>query len=171
MEAEQEIPTGPCNYCGHGNPDRLTACPGCGNPYVTDTEPKQKSKGLAYFLAVVFGPIGLAYIKAWWPAGVLIILHVPFILTRTVMPWGLIMTRLFSLVTVWHHFSEDQPNLRRESNRLLEAAAKLEKTDRTAAIAAYREIARLYPETPASAEAERNIETLMRSGSSVATAD
>ena len=51
---------------------------------------------------------------------------------------------------------------RRDAARFLNAAARLESVDREKAIAAYRDIVRLYPNTTASREAAQNIEILIR---------
>jgi hypothetical protein len=51
---------------------------------------------------------------------------------------------------------------RREAVRLLDEAARLESSDRAKAITTYQEIVRLFPNTPASREAEQNIQTLTR---------
>lgn len=162
METEQ-VPAASCDYCGHENPDGLHACPGCGTPLVNETQPEQKSKAWAYAFAVVFGPLGLLYIRAWWPAFVLVIVRAPFLLTHTATNlWVMLGIRFFSVITVWHEFSETEPSAGREANRLLDEAAKLERNDRAAATAAYQNIIRDYPGTSASSAASRNIKVLSR---------
>lgn len=152
----------PCDYCGAENPERQPTCPGCGKPLVEDTRPKQKSKGLAYGLTIIFGPIGLLYVGAWWPAAVLIVARLPFFLTHTGGMWVMLGVRFFSVIAVWHYLSEKQPDARREATRLLNYAATLEKKDRAAAVTVYQEVVRTFPNTPASAEAQRNIQVLSR---------
>ena len=50
-----------------------------------------------------------------------------------------------------------------DAQSLLNVAARLESIDRAQAIAKYREVLALFPETSASAEAERNIQILRKS--------
>src|SRR5437773_10980176 len=145
-----------CDYCGRENPDRFPNCTGCGTPLISappaiESEPKRKSKVLAVFLAVLFGPLGLLYVGAWWPAFVMIGIGVPFILTQTGGVWLSVVGRI--ICAVWAYCAvveEDQDPNQRESAGLLAEAARLESTDRSQAIAAYEEIIRLYPDTPAS---------------------
>ena len=77
-----ESPAAAGDYCGRENPSRLTACKGSGPPLVsapppTDTESLGKSNGLAVFLALLMGQLGLFYVKAWWPALIIMIIKVP----------------------------------------------------------------------------------------------
>ena len=158
-----------CDYCGRLNADGLSACPGCGTPLVSapppaETEPTRKSKTMAVLLALIFGPIGLLYVRAWWPAFVMILIAIPFILTRTGGLWLTIGARIFCAAWAYHAVIEqdEAPNTRRDSARLLDEAARLESVDLFQAVAVYEEIIRLYPHTSASSEAERNIQILKR---------
>jgi hypothetical protein len=159
-----------CEYCGRQNPERLPTCKGCGTPLVStpppssESEPKEKSKGLAIFLALIFGPLGLVYVGAWWPAFVMIAIGAPFILTHTGGLWLMIGSRIACAVWAYNALLEqdDAPNARRDSERLLDKGARLESVDRSKAIAAYEGIVRSYPDTAASREATRNIQILKR---------
>ena len=63
-----------------------------------------------------------------------------------------------------------RPSRSDDAVQLLDRAARLESVDRTQAVAAYEEIIRLFPETRASDEARRNIQTLACSKASTADA-
>ena len=169
MNATTNEPAAACDYCGRENPDRLPACTGCGTPLVsapppTDIEPKGKSKGSAVALALLLGPLGLLYVRAWWPAFVMIVVAAPFIVTRTGGLWLTIGGRI--LCAVWAYYAvieqDEAPNDRRDSARLLDEAARLESVDFSEAIAAYEEIVRRYPDSRASKQATDAIETLKK---------
>ena len=89
----------------------------------------------------------------------MVLLGLPFILTHKGGLWLTFASRI--LCAVWAYYAiielDERPNIRRDSKRLLEKAARLESSDRAMALAAYENIIRLYPDTPASAEAARNI--------------
>ena len=156
-----------CDYCGRENPDRLATCIGCGAPLLAvpppiDTEPKRKSMGLAVCLALIFGPLGLLYVRAWWPAFVMIMTAAAFTLAHHGGLWLTVGGRM--IAAVWAYgvvaAQDEAGNPRRDLAPLLNEAARLESVDRSEAIAAYEEIGRLYPHTAASREAARNIQTL-----------
>jgi hypothetical protein len=94
----------------------------------------------------------------------MMLIAAPFIITHKGGLWLAIGGRLICAAWAYNAAVEqkDAPNLRRESARLLDEAARLESVDFSKAIAAYEEIVRLYPDTPASKQAARNIETLKR---------
>ena len=159
----------PCAYCGCENPERLPICSGCGTslgdtPLPADSKSKGKSKTLAICLALIFGPLGLAYVKAWQTAFLMILIGAPFVLTHTGGMWVTVGSRV--LCAVWAYCvvveQDRSPNAKRDSSRLLDKAASLEGTNRAKAIAVYEEIIRLYPGTSASREAARNTQTLTR---------
>jgi len=87
---------------------------------------------------------------------------VPFILTRTGGVWLPIASRI--LCATWAYclaVEEDgAPNVKRDSKRLLEQAARLENSNPLQAIDAYQKIIDGYPGTLASKEAARNIKVL-----------
>lgn len=155
-----------CDYCGKENTDNLSSCAGCGAPLLEAAEDtlEKKSLGLAILLALVFGPLGLLYVRAYVTAAVAILVGVPFVLTHTLTPYVMLGARAFAVFWAWHTLREEDatPNISRDSYRLLNKAARLEKEDKNKAIETYREIIRLYPDTPASKEAVQNIETLTR---------
>jgi len=165
-----ETPLAACGYCGRANPDRLPACAGCGTPLggaqpqEEDSPLQDKSKALALSLAFLLGPLGLFYVRAWIPAVVIIGLALPFRLTQSGGLWLLIVVRLVCMAVVCYLFSDPEETVApgRDANSLLDQAARLENIDRAQAIAAYEEIIRLYPGTPASHESERNIQTLRK---------
>jgi hypothetical protein len=133
-------------------------------PPPAEPELKGKSKLLAIGLALIFGPLGLLYIKAWENAVVMILIGAPFVLTR---PGGMGLTigsRILSAAWAYCLLIEqdEAPNFSRDSSRLLNEAARLESVDRAKAVAVYEEIVRLYPDTVASKEAARSIQTLTR---------
>jgi hypothetical protein len=117
---------------------------------------------MAVCLTLIFGPLGLLYVGSWWVAAVMIMLYVPFVLTHTGGLWLVIGGRLFSAAWAYGVLfeSDGTPNVGRDATRLLNAAAKLEGSNRMQAIAAYEKIIQLYPNTAASKEAARNIQTL-----------
>lgn len=152
-----------CDYCGRKNPDQLAYCSECGTRLLLEPEPPPpKSKVLAIGLTLVFGPIGLLYVGAWIPAFVLFLATGPFLLAHKGGLWLFILVRILSAAWSYHELVEQDKrrNLRWDPKRLLDAAARLESKDRTRAVAAYQKITQLYPDTPASAEAARSIQTL-----------
>jgi hypothetical protein len=158
-----------CDYCGRENPDRLPVCTGCGTPLVsapppTQTEPQDKSKLVAVCLALIFGPLGLLYVKAWWPAFVMILITVPLTITRTGGLWLAIVSRILCCIWAYNSVTQQAEKTypRREAERLLDEAARLESLDRAKAVETYEDIIRLYPDAPAAKEAARNIQTLRR---------
>ncbi len=158
-----------CNNCGRENSNRLIACAGCGvsldsTQTAVDTEPKGKSLVLAVCLALAFGPIGLLYVRAWWPAFIMLMFAAPFIITHTGGLWLTIGSRIICAALAYRAVVELDvtPNPNRDSARLLDEAARLENVDRSKAVAAYEEIVRMYPNTSASKEAKRNIQSLKR---------
>lgn len=169
MTTTTNEPAAACDYCGRENLGRLPACTGCGTPLVSapppiDTEPRGKSKALAVVLALLLGPLGLLYVRAWWPAFVMIIVAAPFILTRTGGLWLMVGGRI--LCAVWAYYvvveQDEAPNDYRDSARLLDKAARLENEDFSKAIATYEEIVRRYPDSCASRQAGDAIETLKK---------
>jgi hypothetical protein len=131
-------------------------------PPSPDAQPKKKSKITAVLLALIFGPLGLLYVRAWWPAFVMILIGFPFIITRHGGLWLTIGSRIVAAIWAYHAVIEldEAPQPNRDSAALLNEAARLESVDRSKAIAAYEEIIRLYPDTSASSEAARNIQAL-----------
>jgi len=170
MNSSSQSTTGTCAYCGHENLKESPACAGCGTPLVNDasssinTNPKRKSKYLAVILALIFGPLGLLYVRAWWPAFIMMLIGASFLLTHTGGIWIPIGARIIAAAWAYAAVTEqaEDPNVSRDSARMLGEAAHLESVDISKSVAAYEEIIQLFPGTPASAEAARNIETLKR---------
>lgn len=169
MTSTTNEPAAACDYCGRENLDRLPACTGCRTPLIsaeppTDIQPRGKSKGLAAILALLLGPLGLLYVRAWWPAFVMIVVATPFVLTRNGGLWLTVGGRI--LCAVWAYYEvieqDETPNDRRDSARLLDEAARLESVDFSKAIAVYEKIVRRYPESRASRQAADAIETLKK---------
>jgi hypothetical protein len=119
---------------------------------------------LAVLLALIFGPLGLLYVRAWGTASVLVLITAPLVIMHKGGLWLTVGGRILcgALAYAMAAEQDETPNARRDSERLLDEAASLESLDRTKAIAAYEEIIRLYPNAVASKEAKRNIETLKR---------
>jgi len=164
-----DVPAATCSWCGRENKDRLSHCTGCGTRLVSEPPPevaesKGPRKALAVCLALAFGPLGLLYVKAWETAFVMILIAAPFVITHTGGLWITIGGRIICATLAYSLAVEgdEAPNLRRDTARLLDEAARLESIDRVKAIAAYEEIVRMYPNTSASKEAARNIETMQR---------
>jgi len=158
-----------CDYCGRKNPDGLPACMGCGTPLVSsppanDAKPAAKSKWLAICLTVIFGPLGLFYVRAWGVAFLVMLFGVPFLFIHKGGFWIMIASRIFCSVWAYNAVVEQETvlNPRRDSARLLDEAARLESVNFSEAITAYEKIIELYPNTRAGKQAERNIETLKR---------
>lgn len=171
-ETPSEAPATVCDYCGRENTDGQVFCPGCGTRLVTEpeppapdyTEPGPKSKLLAVCLTMIFGPLGLIYVGSWGAMLGMMAVALPFLVTREGGLWVTFGFRV--LASVWAYCvlvqQDERPNYRRDTSRLLNEAARLESVDRSEAIAAYEDIIRLYPDTPASREAAANIQVLMR---------
>jgi len=167
--ASHESAAPSCDYCGHANPDRLIACQGCGHPLVSaellgEGDSDRKSKGLAVFLALIFGPLGLIYVGAWKTALHAILAGAPFLLTGYGGLWLTICSRLLCAAWAYHVVVEQDtaPNAGRDAEYLLNVAGRLESVDRTQAIAVYTKVIHKYPGTSASKEAANNIEVLNR---------
>jgi hypothetical protein len=157
-----------CPYCGRANPDRLAHCRECGTRLAPEetapaesslTEPRRKNKVLAICLALILGPLGLLYVSA---AGCvfMVLVYLPFLLTGKGGLWFVITGRFVCAILA--AAAADRHNARPSAaaQRLLDEAARLEGSDPGQAIARYEEITREFPNTPASAEAGRNIRSL-----------
>lgn len=165
-----ESPAESCGYCGRSNPNKLPACAECGTPLVSERPPAvsigpaRKSKAVAVCLSLIFGPLGLLYVRAWWPAFVMLVIGAPFILTHKGGLWLTIGGRI--IAAVWAYClaveHDETPNADRDAVKLLDEAARLEGVDFSKAIAAYEEVVHLYPDTRASKQAANAIETLKR---------
>lgn len=169
MNPEADSTPANCNYCGKANPDRLSSCAACGTVLVApvrSAEPRRgkKSRLLAVSLAILLGPLGLIYVGAWVPAAAMILISLPFRLTYNGNVWVAIGSRM--LAALWAYCAviegDEAPNVNRDSKRLLDQAAQFENTDKIRAIAVYEQIIHEYPDTAASREAARNIETIAR---------
>jgi ribosomal protein L37E len=155
-----------CGYCGRENLEHLSACAGCGyaltrSVRADDLQPKRKDKTLALTLALLLGPLGLLY--ASFSGGMIMLLVAATVYcTRHGGLWFIIVARI--VCVAWaHHAVRKQRALARpptDPASLLDEAARLEDVDRSKAIAAYHEIVKLFPDTAASREAARNIQTL-----------
>jgi len=167
-----EEPAAACSWCGKENLQRLPNCAGCGTRLVAKVEPapvldeapKPKSKMLAICLTLIFGPLGLIYVEAWGAMLLVIVVGLPFVITHTGGMWVTLGARFICMTIAYCLIEENsaEPNTTRDTTRLLTAAARLETVNRDEAILAYEDIMRLYPNTSASEEAARNIETLRR---------
>ena len=150
-----------CDYCGRENTDRLTTCIGCGTPLIQD-DSKGKSKGVAFLLALLLPTIALFYIGAWKRA--LVIIFTALLLRFTIHGglWFIVGVRIICVYWVYRAFAKqnEAPNADVDLSNLLDEAARLESVDRAKAIEAYEEIIRLHPDTSASWESARNIQTL-----------
>ncbi len=156
-----------CDYCGKPNPDRFATCVNCGTVLATPApgdapQPGKKSRLLAVSLAILFGPLGLIYVRAWVPAAVMLLISFLVLLTRHGALWVVIGVRILAALWAYCAVSEqdEAPNAQRDSKRLLDQAARLESTDKIQAMAVYEQTIREYPDTSASREAARNIEAL-----------
>jgi hypothetical protein len=169
-ETLTEVPAATCEWCGRANTERLPQCASCGTRLVSEPPApkpeirKGKDRLTAVCLALIFGPLGLIYINAWGTVVVLVLIRGYFIATHTFSFWSLIGIRLVSGAFAYGLFDrrEDTKDINSEAAELLDTAARLESVDREKAIAAYREVVRLYPNTNASSEATRNIHMLAR---------
>jgi hypothetical protein len=164
-----EMPAAACEWCGQENTARLPQCAGCGTRLVSEPSPqppetrKGKDRLKAVCLALIFRPLGLIYINAWGTVVVLVLIRGYFFATHSFTFWSIIGIRLVSGAFAYGLFDrEDTKDISSEAAALLDRAARLESVDREKAIAAYREVVRLYPNTDASNEATRNIHTLAR---------
>ena len=165
-----ETPAATCDYCGKANTERLPQCAGCGTRLVSEPPPSrpEKRKGKDTFtavcLALIFGPLGLVYINAWGTIVVLLLIRGYFFATHSGGVWVVVGVRLVSGAFAYGLIDRhrETTDVSSEAAELLDVAARLESVDRARAIAAYREVVRLYPDTNASSEATRNIQLLMR---------
>ena len=164
-----EVPAATCEWCGQANAERLPQCAGCGTRLVSEPPPSQREqrKGKdpmkAVCLALIFGPLGLIYINAWGTIVILVLIRGYFFATHTFSFWSIIGIRLVSGAFAYgliDRHAEETPDITSEATAALDVAARLESVDREKAIAAYREVVRLYPNTDASSEATRNIHVL-----------
>src|SRR5258706_97831 len=162
----QSAPRASCDYCGRKNPELFRTCPGCGTPLAEDppeldSKPRRKSTRVAVCLTILFGPLGLFYASITAGAAMLLISVPIFIITKGGL-WFEIGCR--SLCAIWAYVEVSEqlnPSIAaRRSKRLLAKAARLEDDEPSKAIVAYLQIAKLFPNTTASREAERNIQTL-----------
>jgi len=128
-----------------------------------DSEGTWKSKFVGVFLALIFGPLGLFY-STVSGALIMIVMAVPIYLITRGDWWFSIGGRLVCAVWAYAALYEEDgaPNPGRDSARLLNQAAALEKNDVPQAVSGYEEIIRLFPDTAASQEAARNIQSLTR---------
>ena len=96
----------------------------------------------------------------------MILIGVPFLLTHQGGLWITIGSRL--VAAAWaYNLAVEQDDAwipQRDPGRLLDEAARLETVEFSKAIAAYAEVIRQYPDTPASKQAASAIETLQRHG-------
>lgn len=165
-----ESPAEQCSYCGRANPDGLDECPICGTALISDPPasaeagPARKSRTVAVVLALVFGPIGLVYLRAWWHAIIMIGIGIPLMLTNKAGVWLFIVARLFAAVFAYNLASQLDESLQpqRDAERLLDEAARLENVDFQSAITTYEEVVRRYPNTRAARQAASVIEVLKR---------
>ena len=169
-----EQPATICDWCGKENAQRLANCTSCGTRLVAEAEPapeaedspKPKSRLLAVCLSLFFGPLGLIYVNAWGTAFLMLAIALPLLFTHAGGLWVTFGFRILCAFLAFSLVKENavEPDSTRDSERLLVAAARLENVNREEAILAYEDIIRLYPNTRASNEAARNIETLKRAG-------
>jgi hypothetical protein len=166
-----------CDYCGRENGAEALYCTGCGTPVVPEDqlpqpEPRKKSRFIAVILPLIFGPLGLLYLGG---EGFIVIMFIvgvffltlPFIAAVQAVHggvWIAIFGRIGCAVYAFNALSERDvsPDDLPDANTMLNEAARLENSDIGLAIAKYEEVIEMFPDTSASAEAERNIETLER---------
>src|SRR5262245_46434617 len=96
-----------CDYCGRENSERSFTCPGCGTSLVIssspdDAEPQGKSTVGAVFFALLLGPLGLLYVKAWIPAIVLFLTGLVLISQHMLGVGFLVGVRVVSAVIAYH---------------------------------------------------------------------
>ncbi len=171
-----EVGAARCNYCGRENNGGTTVCKGCGSALSGDEsveEPKAKSRAAAVGLALLAGPVGLLYVRAWLQALVIVIAANAFIFAGARVVYVLICSRITCMILAYRATSGPQPDtsVRDKSTRLLNEAARLESVDRCEAMRVYEDIIRMYPDTPASKEATDNLEVLKREQTSAGGAD
>lgn len=154
-----------CTYCGKNYTANLTHCPACGTP-VPDYRPPEEGKSMvvAVLLAFFFGPLGLLYSNIF-AAIVLMVMAAPLVLahqftvfTKALFCFASTAVAIYSVKMSNGEYNKDSM----EAQKLLNAAAKLERTDINEAVVKYREIVATYPGTAEADEATRNIETLIR---------
>lgn len=158
-----------CPYCGQENSVHLSVCAGCGTSLTKLTPeeeraPKRRSKGAAVILVLIFGPIGLFYVRAYLFSLTLVLIGVVLYVAKLSGLWSMIGARIFCALWVYHFLSEmeEPPGGKQDPQSLLNRAANLERYNVDEAIAAYEEIIHKYPNTAASEEAQRNITTLRK---------
>jgi hypothetical protein len=162
-----------CEYCGRENEAEALYCSGCGTPLVSEEllPPRKKSKIAAGILAFIFGPLGLLYLGGEGFMVIIFLLGLG-IFVAPILYYVLIATKiglLFNLLArvvcvMWAVNAVERRNANPDDPpdtlTLLNEAAQLENTDIAQAIAKYEEVISMYPESRASAEAARNIQTL-----------
>ena len=162
-----------CDYCGGKNTDEAANCSGCGNPLreLAASQNPKKSKGLAVFLALIFGPLGLLYVGGEGLMIVIFIAGLSFLLIPVLTAAAHFMNGfglLFSLVgrlaaAWWASVAIDRQNADPDvpdAQDLLVEAAKLENQDFALAIAKYEEIIARFPKTTAATSARNCLQTL-----------
>lgn len=167
-----ETPATTCEWCGKPNTERLPQCVGCGTRLVSEPPPsphekrKGKDRMTAVCFALIFGPLGLIYINAWGILLILLVIRGYFFATHSLNLWAAIAIRFASAGFAYGLFDKQSAteDTGSQATELLDKAARLEGVDRAQAIAAYREVVKLYPNTTASSEATRNIKILIRQG-------
>ncbi len=154
-----------CSYCGKENPKQLVHCGGCGS-YLSSEEfaPPKKSKGLAIFLALVFGPLGLLYVRPMLGVKMLIagiVVFFPIMLASAKSSLFFVVAyRIFCAYLAVQNLSPEPPDI--EARILLDEAAALETKDPSRAITIYEEIISRFPHTKPGKEAVRNIEVVKK---------
>ena len=146
-----------CAYCGMENEEVFKSCQGCGQP-LTHGAQNQTPRSLS--------PLALERIfrGALWCGGGIIVTVGTFALQSNGGPylvaWG---AMAYGAIQIYRGFRTVLPGRKTspDARQLLQFAAYLESVDPRRAIDLYRQIARQSPGTTASAEAERNIKTLI----------
>jgi len=168
-----------CSYCGKENSDQSEHCERCG------TALKLKESAAPVALP---DPIAKRKMKrgALWCVGGIAVTLLTYTLATGggsyIVAWGAIIFGAIEFFQGYAAMSRpstrssetDKPSVPEEDvffqaaqgdpGELLNIAAKLESVDHDKAIAKYEEIIKLYPGTPASAEARRNIQVLSGAG-------
>lgn len=156
-----------CAYCGRENVGPTTHCAGCGTPL----EPARPASTPPPLPDPARDAARAAASQRMWRGAILFgvgifLTMVPYPSAIRIPGGGIFMIALAAVLFGGYQFfqglialnGQDPKNATAEA--LLNEAAHLENEDRAKAITAYREVIRQFPGTGASAEAQRNIETL-----------
>ena len=154
-----------CAYCGKENDDESPNCVGCGVSLVAQSSEAPSAPVLASKTQRQIDGQRLMRNGGLWFAGGMVVTVVSYVLASDsprgghyFVAYGALIVGLVQFLRGRAMASGDDSGL--EAKELLNQAARLEGVDRAKAIAIYAEIIKSFPNTRASAEAQRNIQTL-----------